>query len=504
MRQPEEQYRILFETMALGVVYQNAQGEIISANPAAETILGITLDQMQDRTSLDPRWKTIHPDGSDFPSDVHPAMIALKTGRPIQNVIMGVFHPQEQAYHWILVSAIPQFKPGDPTPYQVYTTFSDITELKQAESKLYQQHEVLQTILDNIPVMIAFFDQQGNYKWVNRCWEQTLGWSLQEVQAQKNVLEELYPDPEYRQYVINFIYKSERIWGEFITRVRDGRMLNTTWTNVAFSDDSHIGIGLDMTEHKRVEQKIRQLNERLEERVQQRTAELEKANKDLETFTYSVSHDLHAPLRHITGFAHILEKDYAEQLGDTGKEILNVITGSVRRMQDMIDALLAFSRSGRKAIRKTAVDMMKLVHQVFEEVKPQDREIRFILHPLPSVVGDLAMLHQVWLNLLTNAIKFSAHQDSPCIEIGSKGEQNEKIFYIQDNGVGFDMQYVGKIFDVFQRLHSSRDFEGNGVGLAIVQRIIERHGGRVWAQGQVNQGATFYFTLSAQETHSEE
>jgi light-regulated signal transduction histidine kinase (bacteriophytochrome) len=146
-----------------------------------------------------------------------------------------------------------------------------------------------------------------------------------------------------------------------------------------------------MTEHKRVEQKIRQLNERLEERVQQRTAELEKANKDLETFTYSVSHDLHAPLRHITGFAHILEKDYAEQLGDTGKEILNVITGSVRRMQDMIDALLAFSRSGRKAIRKTAVDMMKLVHQVFEEVKPQDREIRFILHPLPSVVGDLAM-----------------------------------------------------------------------------------------------------------------
>ncbi|HLG42750.1 MAG TPA: response regulator, partial [Planctomycetota bacterium] len=226
-------------------------------------------------------------------------------------------------------------------------------------------------------------------------------------------------------------------------------------------------------------------------------AELEKKNKELEAFSYSVSHDLRAPLRAIDGFCQILEEESAPRLDDEGKRHLRVVRENARRMGELIDDLLAFSRMGRQAIQLTDIDMTKLAKDVFEMLRLEGppRAIRFHGEALPRVQADLSMMRQVLFNLLSNSLKYTAPRDTAEIVMRATENGDETVFSIQDNGVGFDMQYAHRLFGVFQRLHSNDEFAGTGVGLAIVHRIIERHGGRVWAEGKPDRGATFYFTL---------
>ena len=238
----------------------------------------------------------------------------------------------------------------------------------------------------------------------------------------------------------------------------------------------------------------------LERRIHERTAQLEAANRELEAFTYSVSHDLRAPLRAIDGYTRILLEDYQPLLDDEGKRICSVISQGAHKMSDLIDDLLAFSRLGRAAINPSNIDMETLAKTIFQELTTvQSRKrIDFQMDSLPPAVGDPALLRQVWVNLLSNSIKFSRKKKRAVIRVRGENTENETVYSVQDNGVGFDMQYSGKLFGVFQRLHSVKEFEGNGVGLALVQRVIHRHGGRVWAEGEVGKGATFYFTLPRQ------
>jgi light-regulated signal transduction histidine kinase (bacteriophytochrome) len=231
--------------------------------------------------------------------------------------------------------------------------------------------------------------------------------------------------------------------------------------------------------------------------VVERTAQLEAANKELESFSYSVSHDLRAPLRAISGFASALIEDHAAQLNSEGQHYLQIVCDSASQMGRLIDDLLAFSRLGRKEIDKEEIDMRHLAKSVFNELRAPnpERKIAFKVEPLPFALGDRAMLRQVWVNLLSNALKFTSRKEGAVIEIGCQAGADQEIYYIKDNGAGFEMEYAGKLFGVFQRLHSTEEFEGTGVGLAIVQRIIHRHGGRVWAEGKVDEGATISFVL---------
>jgi signal transduction histidine kinase len=239
----------------------------------------------------------------------------------------------------------------------------------------------------------------------------------------------------------------------------------------------------------------------LEQRVSERTAQLEAANKELEAFAYSISHDLRAPLRAIDGFTRILEEDYEPFLDAEGQRVCAVIRRQTQRMGELIDNLLTFSRLSRVSMRISLIHMGALAQSVFYELTtPEDRErIDFLVEPLPVAMGDPTLIRQVWTNLLTNALKFSAKRERAIIKVSSRQEGGEIIYSVCDNGAGFDMQYADKLFGVFQRLHSEKEFAGTGVGLAIIQRVIHRHGGRVWAEGELDRGAAFYFTLPQQE-----
>lgn len=248
---------------------------------------------------------------------------------------------------------------------------------------------------------------------------------------------------------------------------------------------------------KSVMQPIRETNAELEERVAACTADLEVANKDLEGFSYSVSHDLRAPIRAISGFCSLLVEDHAQQLDAEARRKLDIIGAEAARMGRLIDDLLAFSRLGRKALEPAELDMAELARGTFERVKPADGEtaVDFRLGSMPRARGDRSLLEQVWINLLSNAVKFSSGMPAPVIEAGGGSGSSEVIYFVRDNGAGFDGRYADRLFGVFQRLHGDSEFPGNGVGLALVHKIVTRHGGRVWAEGKPGEGATFHFTL---------
>lgn len=262
-----------------------------------------------------------------------------------------------------------------------------------------------------------------------------------------------------------------------------------------------IGTVTDIDDQRHAEDEFRRLNSELEKRVESRTAELETANKDLESFSYSVSHDLRAPVRAIVGFSRMLW-DQANQLDDEGRRKLDIIRSEGARMGVLIDELLAFSRLGRQPMRMVELDMGQMAGATYERLRTQHEGIHpeFRLGALPRTNGDRVLLEQVWTNFLSNALKFTAKKEQPLIEVGAITDDKEHVYFVRDNGAGFDPRYQEKLFGVFQRLHNANEFQGTGVGLALVHRIVTRHGGRVWAEGKLGEGATFYFTLPKEQS----
>jgi PAS domain S-box-containing protein len=382
-------------------------------------------------------------------------------------------------------------------PLGVIWAIRDITALRRAEAALETERRRLLSLLEELPAYVYLKAADYSIKFANRFFREKFGDPGD--RACYEVLHGLAApctDCQSMQVLVTH-EPQEREWVH-----RGGRTYNAYAYPFADSDGSPLilELGIDITERIEAEAEVRQLNAELEQRVKRRTAQLETANRELESFSYSVSHDLRAPLRAIDGFSRILLKDHADHLDAEGQRLLDIIRANTRNMSQLIDDLLTFSRLGRRKVKVAALDMENLVRTVVEELQNTlgDRIVEWNLKPLPATRGDRALMHQVWVNLLDNALKFTRSQKAAVIEVGCRPVGDEDIFYVKDNGVGFDMQFAHKLFGVFQRLHRYEEFEGTGVGLALVQRIVQRHGGHAWGEGQVNGGACFYFSLPRQ------
>ncbi|MCX6901520.1 MAG: PAS domain S-box protein [Verrucomicrobia bacterium] len=438
---------------------------------------------------------------------------------------------------------------------QFAATFSDITERKRAQEELRQSEQRYRLLAANMADVLWTLDFQTlRLTYISPSVQRLRGYTAEEAMSQslgqmltakslamvQTWLAERAPaflagDPA----AVNQVYEVElrhkdgsTVWTEMVTtflRNDDGGInivgvsrditdrkraedalrqsraaaLNMMEDAVAARDRTEQAsetLRHEVEERRRAEDEVRRLNTSLEQRVTERTAELQMANKEMEAFSYSVSHDLRAPVRAMSGFAGMLAEDYAPRLDDEGRRLLGTICSEASRMGQMIDELLAFSRLGRQSMQVAKVDMTVLAQSVFDQCAAQasGRNIQFKLSPLPVAQGDAAMLSHVWVNLISNAIKYTRAKPVAEIEISGRADGKDGIVYcVKDNGAGFDMKYVQKLFGVFQRLHAEADFEGTGVGLALVQRVVQRHGGRVWAEGEVNKGAAFYFALPA-------
>ncbi len=381
-----------------------------------------------------------------------------------------------------------------PTEAEVRATLKEIGDLKSA----LDEHAI-----------VAITDPQGRITYVNDKFCAISKYRRDELLGQDHrLINSGYHPKEFIRELWATIGHG-RVWhGELKNRAKDGTYYWVDTTIVPFLNDDgrprqYVAIRADITERKAAEETILRLNAELEQRVLERTAQLELTNRELEAFSYSVSHDLRTPLRAIDGFSQAVLEDFGPMLPEEGQRQLHTIRSSAQRMGALIDDLLTFARLNRQDLNKRAIDTARIVRETLTELgfPWTDRRIEVRVGHLSPGMGDPVLIRQVWLNLIANALKYTRLRDQAEIEIGEADIEGRRTFFVRDNGVGFDMRYASKLFGVFQRLHRIEDYEGTGVGLATVQRIVQRHGGRVWAEAAVDQGATFYFHLGAEVNH---
>ncbi|RAV98233.1 ATP-binding protein [Pseudochryseolinea flava] len=384
-----------------------------------------------------------------------------------------------------------------------------LAQIQSQNSALSESSARMIAVMNSALTAVVVINSTGHITEWNSHAEQIFGWSRSEALDQELanlVVPHRYRD-DHRKGLHHFIATGE---GPVLNKLIEMNALRRDGTefpvelSISPLRTAHAiafcGFITDITKRKQAEEEIRSLNQELEQKVAARTQELQIANKELEAFSYSVSHDLRAPLRSINGYMTIFADDYTSKLDDEAKRLMTIILNNAKKMGQLIDDLLEFSKLGRKELTKSRIHMREMALSIYDDLKKPEapRQVEFTVHNIPDVKGDNATIRQVWINLISNALKYSRHTNKAVIEIDAEEQDDLITYFIKDNGAGFDMDYYDKLFGVFQRLHTAKEFEGTGVGLAIVQRIISRHGGKVWATATPNKGATFYFSLPKQ------
>jgi len=483
--------RTVLET-ASGLIYaKDREGRMLIANPPTLELVGRAWEDIKGRTDV------------EFLADAAQGVAVMANDRRIMDggrteVLEERVGSANQTIRTWLSTKTPLRDEGGHVIGLVGVS-QDITDRKAAEQKLLELNDSLEARVAertrerdgawnrSQDLLVVLDAKNGMIKAVNPAWTAVLDWQPGEL-LERSILEFVHPDDHPKTLgALDHAGTAQLSKFENRYRHRDGTYRWIEWS-AAPEDDRIHGSGRDITAQKEAEIVLAE-----------KTAQLEISNKELESFSYSISHDLRAPLRAINGFGMMLEEDFADRLDDEGRRLLKTIRENSLRMGQLIDNLLEFSRLCHAPLASIDVNVDSMVRELVEELAPDThpRSVTFDVDPLPMTYGDRGLLRQVWINLLSNAVKYSAKQSLPRIEVRSRVEDAQVIYSVRDNGVGFDMKYADKLFGVFQRLHTANEFSGNGVGLAIVQRIVKRHGGRIWASGALEQGAVFSFALPA-------
>lgn len=496
--QSEAKFRNIFENSPLGKSLTGMDGSL-NVNKAFCDIVGYSTDELCAKD-----WKEItHPDDIQESLNVIQSLIDGKRRRAQYE--KRYIHKDGHIVWVEITTALERDKNSEPLYF--LTTINDITGRKQMETALIESQTLYRLLAEHSSDVVTLIDSVGKVKYASPSTYYRLGYTESDLLGldTPGILMHVHPDDRER---IGLEIKRGRQL-KLPTSRYEYRLQNKQGNYIWVEDilqrefDEHgefvqtIVNSREITERKQAEAEIKKMNAELEQRVAQRTAQLEIANKELQSFAYSVSHDLRAPLRAIDGFSQTLWNKYSGQLGQEGEHYLTRVHENTKRMGQLIDDLLVLSRISRQEMSHQPVDLMMMAKEItaeFAESEPE-RNVRFQIAEQAVVEGDAGLLKVVLQNLLGNAWKFTSKRDMAEIEVGFKENDNERVFFVRDNGVGFDMQYADKLFGAFQRLHSTHEFPGTGIGLATVQRVIHRHGGRIWAEAAVDQGATFYFTL---------
>jgi PAS domain S-box-containing protein len=495
LRESEEKYRTLVLSADTGIILQSASGKILTWNPAAERVFGITADEVLGHLSTDNKWESVREDSAPFPASEHPSMITLSTGIPLRNVIMGITSSMG-SFSWITINTTPLMKQGESTPYAVVISFQDITERKHAEEVLNEQERSYRTLAENLLGIVyrVHVREDGRMQFFNAMVTVMTGYTPEELVRGEICSIDPLILPEDRERVITEVDAAIRENRPFRIEYRlthkDGSLRSFVDRGQPVFDNAGLvcidGIILDITESKRAEEQCGRLMN-----------ELARKNAELDRFTYTVSHDLKSPLITIRSYLSLLENDL--ESGDSVRVKTDIawISEAAEKLESLITTLLALSRSGRAVDIPVQVPFTDLAREAARllDAPLRDRSVTLVIPDnLPEVSGDPCRLLQVMTNLIDNAVKFMGDQDEPRVEIGVRDNDGIPVFFIMDNGMGFNKENLPKVFGLYERFNP--DIPGSGIGLATVKRIIEAHGGKIWVESEgVGKGVTFRFTL---------